>query len=1393
MVGVLRLIVNLTAREELNPDLVTRGDMLKQLFFFILIAFLQLPAAGQELSFNQLMTKNGLSQNSIFAITQDSQGFMWFGSRYGLNRYDGSRFKLYKSTTADTSTLSDDYINALYSDTRKDLWVGTSNGLNRFDPTKNTFERIYLSEGQKNKSNTPIISIYEDRKGNLWIAARNGLYLLTDRKTKKFIPASLLGLSKRTATAEIQTLYEDAKGYLWLGTNKGLSRFQFANNRIKELQFFTHASGQPASLSDNSVTAITEDLQQNIWVATENGGINLFQPGTNTFSRFLHQEGQKNGLVHNAVRRMIRSRNGKLYIGTQEGLSVFDPLSKTFQTYQHRTDVARSLNQNSIYSLYEDQNGSLWIGTYYGGVNVAYAHATNFKTLQYKEKLGGISHNVVSSIIADKNENLWIGTEGGGLNYLNPRNQQVTTYRVKASDPSSLGSDLVKIVYKDKSDHIWVGTHGGGLNLFDPAIRGFRRFLVTGNDINTTRSEIVALLEDDRGAFWIGSQSGIRIFQKNGLNLNPYPEIAAISSIKDQNIKALFEDSGKNIWIAATTGLYLLHADRQRLQLFTLPKGSNSVNNNANYINCIQEDSTGNIWIGLYYGGLSKYDKKKKTFGRTYTTKDGLASNNVVGILEDEKGQLWISTSNGLSRFNPKKEVFQTYTTSDGLAGDEFNYNSFFKSSNGEMFFGGYNGLTHFSPRDIEKNEKQALMAFTGIKLFNEPVKLNDADGLLKQDIGFTDKLVFHHGQNNFTVEFALLNYIKSNKNKYAYKLEGINGEWIESRSPMATFTNLPSGDYALLVKGANNDGIWSEPVRMNIEILPPFWKTWWAYLLYTALLGLILFFITRFFYLRELLLKDEELHQIKLNFFTNISHEIRTHLTLIMAPVEKLMEGQPSGSAIGQQLKGVKTNADRLLKLVSELMDFRKADTKHLKLRVSGHDLIPFLREIYLSFEALSLKKHIQFSLDYDQESLQLYFDREQMEKVFFNLLSNAFKFTPDHGHIAVDVQSRKDRVLVSISDTGKGIAPQYLEQLFVNYFQVEEHNVQNTGYGIGLALAKNIVELHKGEIRVSSKPETDQESGFTRFELSLLRGNAHFSPRQLSMQAGIQPLQTRQEPDEILENTSVIPQIRQNRGPKKHTILIVEDNAELRELIKVTLDADYEVFLAGNGLEGWEIATVEIPDLIISDVMMPEMDGFTLCNQLKSDERTSHIPIILLTAKSSQTDQISGLTQGADSYLTKPFSTKILELQVHNLLEAREKMRKKYSMELVLEPGALPVNPLNAQFISRLTSIIETNMENEELGVELLAAEMGMSQSVLYKKLKALTDLSVNDFSKSIRLKKAAQFLLQRQYTVYEVGYMVGFSDRKYFSREFKKHFGKTPSEYISDQSQLEDNSSI
>ncbi|QPH40940.1 hybrid sensor histidine kinase/response regulator transcription factor [Pedobacter endophyticus] len=1351
--------------------------MKKRILFILSIVILNLYCKAQELIFNHLMTENGLSQNSIFAITQDSHGFMWYGSRFGLNRYDGNQFRLYKSNAADSNTLTDDYITALYSDTQGILWVGTANGLNKFNPKKNTFERIYLNQENPTHTHNGIKNIYQDRTGHLWVATNHGLYLLANRNINQFVSAGHFGLPGNIAKSEILSIYEDKDGFLWIGTNQGLSQALF-NKRLYLKKTFT-SSEISGSLSDNAVTDIIEDNQHNLWIATENGGLNLFNKKSQTFTPFLHREGNNNSIVHNAIRRIIKHSSGELWIGTQEGLSIFDPITKNFRTFQHRKANFRSLNQNSIYSIYEDLNGSVWIGTYYGGVNVAYANPTDFKSWQYNDKLPGISHNVISSISETSANNLWIGTEGGGLNYYDWASGGFTAYKHTSADYGSIGSDLIKILYKDRSGNLWIGTHGGGLNLFDPLTRKFKRLLSYKADLNITRSEIVTLLEDSYGTFWVGSQSGLRIFNKEKTDLKPLMAPSVLKTFEDKNIKVLFEDSRKNIWIAATTGLYVYSKTFNTIRSYKLPKGSNSVSTNSNYINCIVEDARGNIWLGLYYGGLTYYDPRINKFAENYTTKDGLSHNNVVGIIEDNKQQLWISTSNGLNKFDPMHKTFQIYTTSDGLAGDEFNYNSFFASKNGELFFGGYNGLTHFFPNQIQKNNYKAPIEFTGLRLFNMPVKINAPDGLLQEDPGFTKKLRFKHDQNVFTIEFALLNYIKSDKNKYAYKLKGINDQWIETNTPAATYTNLPPGVYSLLVKGANNDGVWSVPMSLQIEILPPFYKTWWAFCIYAILVIVILFFITRFFYLRQLIAKDKELHQVKLNFFTNVSHEIRTHLTLIMAPIESMMNDNQNNATINKHLTSVKNNADRLLKLVSELLDFRKAETKNLKLHLAEHNLVSFIQDIYNSFTELSRKKNIKFSFHYEEDPILLDFDKEQLEKVFFNLISNAFKFTPEGGSITIGIQRQKNKVIINVADTGRGIAAEYLDRLFTNFFQVDDYNIQNTGYGIGLALSKNIVMLHNGEIDVTSVPSSGNSPGNTNFTVTLLAGKPHFkstsylptpqTPHDADLPAEMNVAKTAETTQNLLQNTV-----------QKRSILVVEDHYDLRLLIKESLEDNYHVSIAENGLDGWKKAITEIPELIISDVMMPEMDGFTLCNKLKSDERTSHIPVVLLTAKTAESDLIQGLSGGADLYLTKPFSKKVLQLSVGNLLMLRDTMRRKFSQSFILEPTHINVDSMDEKFLSKLVQIIEDNMENEHFGVEILSEKIGMSQSVLYKKIKALTDMSVNDFSKSIRLKRAAQLLQEKQFKVYEIGYMVGFADRKYFSREFKKQFGTTPTEY-------------
>ena len=1335
-------------------------------FFMVMLCVV---AHGQSLQFRQLSVENGLSQNAVMSMVQDKKGFLWYGTRYGLNRYDGIHFKVYKNVTGNNRSLSNNIINALLVDVEGVLWVGTSSGLNRYDEEKDDFLRVAASDTTRSSlTNNYISFLYEDHNKNIWVGADNGLNMLTDRKLNRFSHRSdFIGNRNRRGNF-IRVIFEDSYKTLWIGTSTGLVSIRNSSHP-DDFRIYKHQEGRPQSISADYITSLCEDQQHQLWVGTLHNGINLFHPADSSFSHY--DVGNTN------IRKLLLDKSGQIWVGTQDGLGILDPVTKQSRLYQHDPENKTSLSNNSIHSLYQDRHQTIWIGTYHGGVNVAYANTTPFTVYQNNRLPSSISSNVVSSMAEDVDHGVWIGTEGGGLNYFDPIAGSFNAFRYNANDSSSISSNLIKIVYRDKNNHIWAGTsYGGGLNLFDAVTKRFKRISIeTSNREAVSFDEVLSIQEDNNGTLWVGAQSGLtQLTAQNGQYPNRTSPSPLNIKLPNKNINALFKDSKGNMWIGTSAGLHRYDLFTKKLTSFFK---NDSVPNSlpTDYINVITEDSKGHILVGCFYGGLNIYDPASSKFS-TYLDKDGLPNNNVLGILEDNNSNLWLSTDNGLSKFDPVNKTFKNYTTSDGLAGNKFTNVSFLKSSDGLFYFGGNNGLTAFMPEKIGTNGQVSPIVFTGLKLFGNAVDVNGSEELLQQNIVSTNELVFSHDQSNFTIDYALLNYIKPEKNHYAYMLEGIEKKWNYVTTTSATYNNLPAGNYTLLVKGANNDGVWNEtPAMLHIKILPPIWKTWWAYTLYLIVLVGIVFLILRFFWLRALFQREHDLQQFKLNFFTNISHEIRTHLTLISGPVEKLLSSEKADGFVSKQLGHVKVNADRLLNLVGELIDFRKAETNNLPLHATKENIVSFIEEIFTSFQDMAFARNIKISFVYESKHIEVYFDRRQMEKVIFNLLTNAFKFTNDGGFIEVSIGETASTVTVKITDNGKGIAPENLKKLFVNFFQVDEEHSHNTGYGIGLALSKSIVELHHGKLAVESEPAKEGMNGKTTFAIELLKGQGHFDSAQLLTSTA--PIASFQEHVANYASHDE-PLMDANRKP---LVLLVEDNHELRSFIKESLDIQYEIMECVNGKEGWEVAINQIPDLIISDVMMPEMDGISLCNRLKKDERTNHIPVILLTARASQDNQIEGLENGADAYITKPFSIQLLELQSRNLVASRIALRQKYSRQIMLEPKHVEVSNVQEDFLNKVMAIIEENMDDPEFSVAVLSTKIAMSQPVLYKKLKALTDMTVNEFIKSVRIKKAALLLQQKQLNVTEVAYAVGFSRRKHFSEEFKKHFGKTPSEFI------------
>lgn len=1310
---------------------------------------------SQAFSFSHLSIENGLSDISVMAITQDCQGFIWLGTPNQLNRYDGYHIKSYAFNSADSTTISNNQITTMLNDSHGNLWIGTNDRLNRYIPEKDCFERVRLPELPIRNGHTSIYSLCEDRDGAIWVGTRKGLFTLT-LHGKAFQAVTIPGVGDNKVTC----MYADDNGGFWIGTSKGLVYLD-KNKQLKMHQ-----------LSHLYITAIKEDLKHRIWIGTQNGGLLCFHPDSLTFSN-------KEGLLNNSVRRLLIDREGRLWIGTQDGLNILTPGDQEFVAYQHDSGNKESLSQNSVYSIFEDKRGSIWVGTYYGGTNIAHQHLPNFRCWQ--SSATGLNSNIISSFATDSNHQLWIGTEGGGLNSYKPGTRRFSIYRNNLTDTNTLGSDLVKVIYADKQGLIWTGTHGGGLNVFDPVHRQFKQYLHDRNEVSSVGSEVSSILEDGEGRLWVWTTlKGLTLFRKNNTSLTN-PVNIPVGNISTTTIVRLFQSTDKQIWAATQKGLYLFSPGKQAF--VPAPGVVNTVLETAG-INCIQQSADGVLWLGLNHAGLAAYHPSTHAV-TLYTEQEGLPNNNVAGILEDNQNNLWISTNNGLARFDIREHTFRTFTVCDGLPDNTFNEGAFYKAPNGEMFFGGLNGFTSFFPEQISFNNNPSDIIFTDLKLSDHSVVVNGPDNLLQQSINLTSQLMFSYDQDVFTIEYALLNFIKPGKHKYACKLEGFDKTWHESSIPAVTYTNLPPGTYTLSVKGANNDGVWSQPAQLQIRVLPPFWKTAWAWCLYIILLAIIAFFIVRYFYIRALLLREDQLHQVKLNFFTNISHEIRTHLILIVAPVETMLSHQQN-DFLRQQLGNVKNNADRLLKLVNELMDFRKAETRHLSLQVASYDLVAFLQDIYLAFQELSVLKQINLSFEHTADKIPAYFDKEQLTKVLFNLLTNAFKFTAPGGMVILKVTPSSTHICISVTDNGRGISPEYIDKIFYNFFQVADYGIQQTGYGIGLALSKNIVALHKGHLTVTSQPASSNKEGHTCFTVKLLPGKDHF-PASTLLLNGVptsDPL-----PDLLLTDLPSPEVINQETDNKPFTILLVEDNAGIRGMVREALHFHYNILECDNGNEGWETATSKIPDLIISDIMMPGMDGYTLCHSLKSDERTSHIPVMLLTARSEQHDHIKGLETGADIYLTKSFDTQILALHVRNLISSREKMREKFSSRisspatkednhtLAAESG---LNSVDKEFLGKVIELVETYMDHPDFGVTMLAKKVAMSPPILYKKMKAVTGMSVNDFIKSLRLNKAALLLLRGELTVAEIAYTIGFNDSKYFSREFKKKFGETPSKY-------------
>ncbi|AXY75674.1 hybrid sensor histidine kinase/response regulator [Paraflavitalea soli] len=1359
-------------------------------------------AQTQQYQFSRIDISQGLSNNQVNNIFRDSKGFMWFGTMAGLNRYDGYHFTIFRHNLYDSSTISDDYIVRIFEGPDNTIWILNRVGLNVFDPLTEKFNRN-ASAALARYALPPatVTNILRDSKGNFWfIMAGAGLYKYesTTRKTSRIYQPVGTGA---TQVGPVD-LREDTRGDLWVVFNNG--EIEKMDGRTGAVTFKTSvlATAMRRELYNYSLYV---DADNELWLYVSNDarGVFRYDPASGAFQHIIGEEGSFR-LNNNIVNGLLQDNKGNIWVCTDHGgINILNKKKWTSQYLMANDDDPKSLSQNSIITAYKDKAGVIWLGTFKKGINYYRERTVSFPLFAHQPSDGNsLPYNDVNKFVEDAAGNLWIGTNGGGLIYFDRSKKTFRQFLHNPADPRSLSNNVIVSLYIDRSQRLWIGSYFGGLDCYDG--KNFIHYRHSGNPNSISDNRVWEIFEDSKKEMWIGTLSGgLERFDRQK-NIFYHHRVSQPGSVSADYIAALMEDKEGKLWIGTSNGVDVLlrrpNMPDSFAHYFNIPGNAASLSNN-NTITLLQ-DKKGNIWIGTR-DGLNLFDPHKNAF-QVFRRENGLPDNTIQTMLEDDEGGLWISGPNGISHIKAqydeqKKSVVlqcHNYDELDGLQGTAFNENAALKTSKGELIFGGANGFNIFHPAAIVPDRQSFPMAFTDLRIFNKSIGIGEKVAgrvVLPQSIAQTGDITLRYNENVLSIEFAALNFSNAEKNKYAYKLEGFNEDWTttDGKMRLATYTNLDPGDYTFRVRSATNNDIWNkEELSLHIKILPPFWKTPWAYVLYALVLAGILWFSRHMivqrarirFQLEQQRKEAQRMHELdmmKIRFFTNVSHEFRTPLSLILTPVEKMIQ-QSEDDGQQKQFRLIHRNARRLLNLVNQLLDFRKMEVQELRLNTAQADIIKFTKEISYSFTDIADKKNIRFNFYTKVDSLVTQFDHDKLERILFNLVSNAFKFTPEHGSITVALHSEekepgKPWLAIQVKDTGIGIPKEKQEQIFERFFQHDiPGSMVNQGSGIGLSITKEFVKLHNGYITVDS--EVEKGSCFTVW---LPVQTASVAPLAASPELVIPD-----EPAQAIalqsEDWQPEPLPAGTHEGRKKMLLLVEDNEDFRFYLKDNLRQQFTILEAANGKEGWQKALGHHPDLVVSDISMPEMNGIDLCQKIKKDQRTSHIPVILLTALAGEEQQLKGLETGANDYLTKPFNFEILLSRIRNLLSQQAIARKTFEKRIDVRPADVHTTSPDEQFLHQVMEIIEKNMANPDFSVEEMSKGVFMSRVALYKKILALTGKTPIEFIRSVRLKRAAQLLEKSEMTVAEIAYEVGFNNPKYFSKYFKMEFHVLPSQW-------------
>ncbi|HSD06810.1 hybrid sensor histidine kinase/response regulator transcription factor [Flavobacterium sp.] len=1353
---------------------------MKYKIIFLVLLFI----SGNLFSQNKFRLKNisttdGLSQSSVIAIHQDKLGQMWFGTRDGLNKYDGSRFTVFRNDPSDTTSISNNDILAIEEDNSGKIWVGTYNGLNCYDPVSNSFKR-YLHDETNHSVSANAISTIEEIGNELWFGTTKGLTIY-NKKTKHF--SSVFHSDNDISTLpsnNVLSILKTKKGKIWIGTTRGFCQLISRNKNT-----FTFKKYPLNTTELLNTQTIVEDNWDNLWIGTKNKGLLKLDTSTNKFVPFLSNE--KNKEINTDIRALTFDNKGSLWIGAYDGIYIYGQ-DKSLEK------INNTNNNNGIdkvKSVFVDKKGSVWIGCYYKGVNIWDVSNVNFSNYNQNSKKIPMSFDVVSSIIADKNQNIYFGTEGGGVTIYN-KNTSTTSY-INSKNGQTDKNDI-KSMCLSADNILWIGTFSKGLTAYNTISKR-----IEDHRISTELKEflketgVYSIKTEANGIVWIGTfskgliryDSTNKTFQIIG-NDNTKPNF-----LTNNIVRTILIDKKNSLWVGTQNGLNYVTLNSLKPNNYSIKHFFfDQTTLSGDDILTLFQDSHHVLWVGTKAKGLHYFDGKK--FNKINLKVGNTAVTSIHSILEDDKKNLWISTNQGIIKYNTLHKNTILYDQKDGLASNEFNDNSALKIGPNKFYFGSPSGATFFDASKISVNNYSPQVLITNLKIKNETINPNDADGILEKSIGYTKKITLDYDKANFSISFAIPNYLRSKNNQYRYRLIGLENSWTTTKNSEVNFAIQNPGTYIFEVKGANNDGVWNKtPTTLTVVVNPAPWRSIWAFLLYGIIIslsvyGLIWIMKSKARLKQKLELeyletqRIEENNRAKLDFFTNISHEFRTPLTLILGPLQQILADYNGTNEMYKKLLVIEGSANHLLSLINRLMDFRKLENGQVTLESANGNIVKFANEIFLSFIEYAKDGGYTYTFESSEEEILVYFDRYKLERVFYNLISNAFRYTPKGGNINFKITHDNANVFIAVEDSGVGIAEEHIDKIFDLFYEVSMHNdVQknyNKGTGIGLSIVKNIVNLHKGTIDVVNK-----KSQGVIFTVTLPLGNEHLQENEI--------LQDFKISDDIEQYTQQLKNVETAESEdiedfiintEKPTILIVEDHKVLQNFMKNLLKKEYNIITADNGKVALEKALKHIPNLIISDVIMPEMVGTELCSKIKENLKTSHIPVILLTSRSSLVYKFEGLESGADDYISKPFNLIEFKLRIKNVLNSTERLKAKFLSEDTFSPSEITISSLDEELLKKAFKIVEDNISNEQFDIPFFSSELGVSRTMLFLKIKAWTNFTPNEFIQEVRLKRAAQLLEQNKLNVSEVGYKVGFNNPKYFSKCFQKRYGETPSQF-------------